>query len=261
MGLVRMDGSVKPAGEAFRFAARTLVPLGPAHRVDDGDPALFHFRYGENVHVIWGTPRGFTAQGPDVRVLTATGAPVTTTQVGDQPLVIIGARALTFGARRVLADSLYGYGQHPLEWAARRTDGNPLPLRPVDWQWSSYLGNSALPLALVNPQGMAAPAGTAMLVRYRAAAPAPLFASACLAVQPGAPARAAIERNGVPVWNGAITGASPLQITQRLPIVSAGDRIDLVITPATAAPVRLRYRWRLSLDPADPAPCPEERQS
>jgi hypothetical protein len=261
MGLVQFNGAVKPAGEAFRLAARELVPHGAARRVDEGDPTLFHFRYGADAHLIWGAPRGFRAQGPAVRILSATGAPVSAIETGDEPLVILGATTLAFGPRHVLADSLASYGTSALEWSLRRPGAAAVPLRPVEWQWSSYLGNSAIPGAVVNTRGAIIPAGTVLAVGFHPAAATPLFASACLVALPGTTARVSIERNGVALWSETLTGAAPLSVSRPLATVTAADRIDLVVAPSGGAPARLRYRLRMANNSAAPAPCPEERPS
>jgi hypothetical protein len=53
MGLLTLAGERKPAAAAYAFAARTLAPLGPARRIDERDPALFHFRFGADTVSAW----------------------------------------------------------------------------------------------------------------------------------------------------------------------------------------------------------------
>ena len=52
MGLLTLTGEPKPASRAYRFAAAKLAPLGPAVRVNHGDPTLFHVRFGGGADVI-----------------------------------------------------------------------------------------------------------------------------------------------------------------------------------------------------------------
>jgi hypothetical protein len=262
MGLVRFDGAIKPAGQAFRLAASQLEKNGPARRIDEGDPALFHFRYGATAHVIWGAPRSFRADGPGVRILSATGAPVSSGEIGDQPLVVLGAANITFGPRRILADSLLGYGAAPLEWAVRDPGGALTPLRPVDWQWTSYLGAAAIPGALVIPRAIGTVPGGTMMVRYQARAAGDLFASACLVRQGGnGPAHLALTVDGRPQWEITDT-SSPSQETPhevRVRIAARpGSVIALEMSSPAPASIRYRYRLRIALDPANSASCPEK---
>ena len=266
MGLARFDGSEKPAGRAFRFAAARLRPLGPARRIDHGDPALYDYGFGETVRVIWGAPRGFTAvaAGPDsVRALAADGSPIPVpSAVSDTPVVLVGVRDLRLAYPRVLADSLYGFSQPPLAWFARRigTPAGPrlLPLVMRDWQWDGYLGAAGLSGAAVTPMGTAVAPGTATLIRWRAPAPATVYASACLAARApeGGNLRAAIEHNGTPRWAGPTGGSSTAALARVA--VAAGDTLDLVIANPGNPTAQVRYRWRIATTPADPAPCPLE---
>ncbi len=260
MGLVRFDGSAKPAARAFAFAQNVLAPAGPAVRIDHGDPALYHFAFGPDVHVVWGAQRALVTGAAEglVRFFRADSSAVTDPgEVGEAPLVIVGARSVGFGPSAVLADSLYGFGQAPLAWLARGADGRTLALAPVDWGWTGYLGHPALPAAVVNPAAIGAAPGLSSVVRYVAKAPGRLVATACFARNgPGGALVVRVERDGKALWSAPV-GAGPLVVSVPVQAV-AGTRIDLVIAPAGGAPARLRYRFRITAGATDAAPCPEE---
>ena len=245
MGLERLDGTRKPAGEAFAFATRTLAPLGRAHRVDHGDPTLFDFRFGSDTHVIWGGTRP-VAIADGARAFSATGVPVPVpTAVSDIPLVIRGAPDLAFGAPEVLADSLYGYGRPPLAWFARQPRGVLVPLAGVDWQWGSYIGLPGRPALAVTPSGIGATRDLATAVRYTAPVAGAAVASFCLLPVGLASATVALQQNGETRWQGLAGGQT---LEGAVPITLRGaDHIDLVVSaaPGTAA-ARFRYRFRVS---------------
>lgn len=271
MGLVRFDGSAKPAAQAFAFAARTLAPLGPAVRVDEGDPGLHHFRYGDpreggQAHVVWGTPRALVVEGEGARVFTADGTPVPRpAMIGEEPLVITGASAVRLGQALVLADSFHGFAQEPLHWFATRPGAAPVPLRWVDWQWTGYLGGAQAPGAVVTPLGIGTTPGLGTLVRYRALAPAPadspLFASVCFVptAHGAGTALAELRHGAATVWSARV-GQSTVAAIVRIP-VRPGESIDLLLSPVAGQPaVRLRYRLRIARDADAAAPCPSGAQ-
>ena len=257
MGLVRLDGSPKPAARAFAFAARELAPLGPAQRVDHGDPALFDVRFGKDTHVVWGAPRALHLP-PGARAFAADGSARALPGVlGDEPVVIRGVADIPFGPRRVLADSFYGFGDAPLAWFARGADGNLLALTWVDWEWTGYLGQPAPSAIAANPRAIGTSGSTGTLVRYthpRATAPAtgsaaaaaePVTAAICLRGAAGAtPATAALLLRGQPLWQAAI---GPAGLEALVPArLAGGDRLELVVVPRDAGPsARVRYRLRI----------------
>lgn len=258
MGLLTLQGGAKPASRAFAFATGTLAPLGPARRIDHGDPTLFHFRYGPATHVVWGARRTLTA-GAAARFFDAEGDPAPRpAEVGDEPLVVTGVTDLSFGPSQVLADSLYGYGQAPLQWIARRQTGREFPLAPIDWQWASYLGNAAMPQMMVNPRGLGPVAGTSVVVRYTADRAGEFVASYCLAPRgtTGDGVTASIMLDGARLASeqiGPLTGPRQAAVPIR---VAPGDIVELVVAPnATPAGDRMKYRFRISRSEADAAPC------
>jgi len=258
MGLVRFDGTEKPAAAAFRFAAQVLAPRGPARRIDHGDPALYHYAFGPDAHLVWGGPRTLSAQagssGP-LNFFRADGTPVADpAMVSDEPLVITGAFTLTFGPPQVLADSTYGFSETPLAWSARSAASAPVSLGWVDWQWNSYLGSPRLPQAAVTPLAMAVLPGLVTQVRWTAKAPGTVYASACFTPRTrlAGPVHLAITAAGQTRWSAELTAATA---TAQVPIaVEAGDTVDLAV--AGSAPGRLAYRWRIAVSPDAPAPCP-----
>lgn len=268
MGLTRFDGTDKPAAQAFQLAAGVLAPLGPARRIGHDDSALYHFRYGADAHLVWGGRRALTvraAPGKAVRFLSAQGSALPpASMVSAAPVVILGAADLTFGPPDVLADSLYGFARPPLAWFARSASGTAIPLALTDWQWSAYLGSAATPGISVNPGGMGTTARLGTAVRYVARGAENLIVSACLkrnAAGGSGAARASLTRNGMPLWSGtdpgADTGAAGLRGTARV-AVRPGDILALELMPASGAPARFRYRFRVARSAADAAPCPEE---
>ena len=260
LGLVRFDGTEKPAGRAFGFAARTLAPAGPAERVDHGDPTLYDYRFGSAVRVVWGARRPMDAQptGPEpVRYYRADGTEIAAlTSVQDEPVVITGVRTLRFGPTEVIADSLYGFAQAPLSWSAQSTGGASIPLAWVDWQWNGYLGAASQPRAAVTPLGMAVAPGFDTIVRWTSPARTVVFASACLAAQPGesSPVRIAIAHAGRAAWSSTLSGGLGTAMV-RLP-VEPGDTVDLVTAAGGGPPTRIAYRWRIATSGDEPAPCP-----
>lgn len=259
MGLLTTQGAAKPASRAFAFAARELAPLGPASRVDHDDPTLFHFRYGPTTHVVWGARRTLTA-GAGARFFRADGtAMAAPAAVSDDPVVITGAPDLAFGPGQVLADSLYGYGQEPLRWLARRqATGREFVLQPVDWQWSTYLGERTMPQMMVNPRGLGPTTKTEVVVRYTADRAGAFVASFCLLPlgTTGDGVTATLTARGgtlVTEQVGPLTGARSASARVRL---TPGDVVELVVAPkANPAGDRMKYRFRIARGEADAASC------
>jgi hypothetical protein len=258
MGLLTLAGERKPAAAAYAFAARTLAPLGPARRIDERDPALFHFRFGADTHLVWGAPRPLGTTGP-ATAFAADGTALSAIPpaISDAPVVITGASALTFGPPEVLADSLYGYAQPPLSWFAQRAGGAPVPLTPVDWQWTSYLGTPALPQIIVNPAGIGTTPTAGTLVRFTATDAGPAIASVCLRPKAAAMrALAVLRRNGNEIARAIAGGSGALtQLTARSQ-VKPGDTLELLLSPLPGAPLsRFAYRFRVARSGAGLSGC------
>lgn len=259
MGLLTLAGAQKPASRAFAFAAANLAPLGPARRIEHGDATLFHFRYGNGADVVWGGRRQLVTQGTP-SFFRADGTPIAApAEIGDKPVIILGASAISFGPQQIVADSLYGFAQAPLTWFARRdVTGVMLPLAQVDWQWTTYLGNPSVPNLAVNYAGIGPASRTSAVVRYTADAAASFDVSLCLIPlgTTGDGTTASLVHNGATLWSepvGALTGKR----TVRAPVaVRRGDTVDFVLSPnATPAGDRMRYRFRLSRSSLDAAGC------
>ena len=249
MGLLTQTGERKPAAAAYAFAARTLAPHGPAQRVDEHDPALYHFRFGADAHLIWGAPRALTVTGP-AKAFAADGTalPAVPAAVSDAPVVITGASSLTFGPREVLADSLYGYARPPLAWFGQRPGGAPVPLAPIDWQWSSYLGAPAMPAISVNPAGIGVSPAAGTTVRFTADAASPVVASVCLRPKsPGMRALAVLRRNGSELARAEAGTDGPVTTLTARSQIAQGDTVELALMPLPGAPLsRFTYRFRVA---------------
>ena len=258
MGLVKFDGTRKPAARAFAFAARALAPLGPARRVDEGDPALLHFRFGADTHVVWGARRSLAVPaGAAAFAADGTALPLPT-RVSDEPVVIRGAATLAFGPPEVLADSLHGFARAPLGWWARRKDGSLLPLTPVDWDWTSYLGTPSMPLLAAHPAEIGTVPAAGMIVRYTppAGAAGGLTAALCLhAARAGMETAAALMAGPRVVWRADLgpQGRLTAAVAVRL---GAGERLDLVLAPLPGRPLaRVRYRFQVVRGAAEAPTC------
>ena len=256
MGLERLDSTAKPVARAFAFAARELAPLGPARRVDHGDPTLFHFRYGRDTQVIWGAARRLSAP-PGARAFAADGTPIAMpARLGETPVVIRQAPAIGFGPSDILADSALGFGEPPLRWFARKADGALLPLAPVDWEWTTYLGTPALPGFAATASGIGTTATAGTLVRYTAPTGPPMRVTAALCLRPAIPrpaVHATIMSGSRTLWEAPLTGPARLAVPATL---VAGEHLDLVLMPAGgAAPARIPYRLQIVRGNAPAPPC------
>ena len=176
---------------------------------------------------MWGGRRTLAVSGDGARFFAADGRTAARPAVvSDTPVLITGAADIRFGVGEVLADSLYGFARAPLGWFAQTQSGSLVPLSPVDWAWTTYLGNPAQPQVAVNPAGIGTTAMAGTLVRYTATADGPVVASVCL--RPG---------------SAAVT-------------VRSGDTIDFVLSPLPGQPgSRFRYRFRVARSAADAAGC------
>ncbi len=259
MGLLTLSGEPKPASRAYSFAAARLAPLGPAVRIDHGDPTLFHFRFGTGADVIWGAPRSLVVSGA-AQTYRADGTPIALRGgVTDDPVVIIGASSVGFGEAQILADSLYGFAQSPLSWFGRNdTTGALVPLAPIDWQWTSYLGSKVAPRIIVNPEGIGPALRASAIVRYTADRPGDLIASLCLLPlgSSGDGTTAALTHNGQTIWTAPVGPLTGKRTASAAVSVKSGDRVEFILSPKAApAGDRMHYRFRMSRSSADAATC------
>jgi hypothetical protein len=258
MGLLTTTGAEKPASRAFAYASANLIPLGPGQRVDHNDPTLFHFRFGPTTHVIWGARRSFNA-GSAPRFRNSEGAAIPpVAEVTDDPIIIEGAPNLSFGEAQVLADSQYGFANEPLSWFARSRTGALVPLSPIDWTWTSYLGARPIRLMVVNPAGIGPVGLYSAQVRYTAERALSGVASVCLAPlgTKGDGVTASLVHNGVSIWSGRVGPLTGKKLAQAAVKLAIGDKVDLVVAPnVNAVGDRMAYRFRISRTAADVAAC------
>jgi Glycosyl hydrolase catalytic core len=262
MGLYTGPGARKPAGEAFAYFGRGVLPRGRAIR-QGSDPTLFHFRFGSDRQIVWGAPRPLIVTG----VATARNAqgrnmPMPET-VGATPVIIEGAASLAFGPAAILADSLYGYGRAPWSYHARRGRQPEFALEPIDWNWSSFIGSPILRPAVINQLGLVAVGfnnGTDLITRWTAAAGGRVTALACLRrrTTTGDGGVLDILHNGRSL--GTLTAAAPGDadmVQAALPVtVAAGDRIDFAIRPASDPKGdNFGYRFQIGREGVDPPSC------
>lgn len=258
MGLLNLKGEEKPGSRAFAYAANHLVPLGIANRIDHGDPTLFHFRFGPSTHVLWGSRRTIIA-GPNARFLDAEGSSIPTAlELSDTPIIVAGTANVQFGRAEILADSQYGFAHAPLSWFAISKTGANVPLAPIDWKWTSYLGAKSVPQMIVNPAGIGPAGQYSALVRYTADRSITAIASFCLTPlgKYGDGVTVAIQQNGKQLWSGPV-GILSGKHASNIPVtLKTGDNVDLVISPnANAGGDRMGYRFRISLSAVDAADC------
>lgn len=258
MGLLTLPGAEKPASQAFAFAATRLAPFGRATRVDHGDPTLFHFRYGPDTHVVWGTRRAIEVS-QSARFRSANGsirAPISETS--DEPVIIEDVADIRFAEAQILADSQYGFASPPLSWFARSKTGALTGLVPIDWKWTSYLGHRTVPQMIVNPAGIG-PAGTySAVVRFTSNRSVSAVVSVCLSPlgKYGDGVTATLMHNDKSIWSGKIGVLTGKQVSNVSVALQSGDRVDLVIAPnANAAGDRMAYRFRINRSAVDAPDC------
>jgi hypothetical protein len=260
MGLYTAAGGPKPAARAYAFMARELLARGQAVRVGGDDHTLFRYRFGADRQILWGSRRSFATSAPAV-FRNAQGEIIPKPrEIGDEPVIVEGAVSIRPGPPRVIADSLYGYGRAPWSYFARRGGAAPLPLVPIDWNWTSFIGHPTLKPIVVNQLGLA-PGGNAVVpvpvtVRYTATRRGMAHASACIA-------RPAANGDGVTLrilHNGRPLGAAELvtgehRVTRPVDMAVA-DTIDFEVGPnRTALADQVRYRFRIATTAEDGATC------
>jgi hypothetical protein len=258
MGLLTLRGEAKPASQSFAYAANQLAPQGLARRIDHGDPALFHFRYGPATHVVWGTRRRISVDA-GARFRQADGsatAPVT--ELSNDPIIIEDTVNIRFAASDILADSRYSFAKPPFTWFARAMSGALIQLVPIDWKWTSYLGNKAIPQMIVNPAGIGPAAQHSAVVRYTADKSVSAVVSACLKPisKISSDVAVAIVHNGKQIWSGQAGISKEKRVMQVPVMLQTGDKVDLVIAPkSNPAAARMSYLFRITRSAIDAADC------
>lgn len=263
MGLLTIGGGDKPAAQAFGHAARDLVRRGRAVRIGTDDTALFHYRFGSDRQVIWGTRRSLEVVG-DATFTAADGTAIARpAAVSETPIIVKGTVTVRTGPAEVLADSTYGFGQAPWNYYARRKQAAPRPLGPIDWLWTTYIGTPAIRPMAITPVGMTL-AGNVVapieaIVRFTSTVAMPAFVSACLSPRSlkGDGVVVELKHNGTSIWRGTLAPTQP-QLTAAVPVVLASsDTIDFVVGPnRTSLGDQVKYRFRVSRTGRDAAVCP-----
>lgn len=249
MGLLRPDGQPKPSGEAMQALSRLLLAKGRPVRVGGGDRRSYVYRFGTDSYVLWGVPRAVSVDGP-ARIFDARGRrlPGLRRLTGD-PVIVVGATGVRLGETPVIADSLYEFGGAPWSYLARRASGALVPLRVIDWTWTSFWGDPGLrPLEI--GATTAIPAGDggnplAATVRYTAVASGTFAISGCFGKgHTGDGMTIDIRHNGRLLSSAVVTDRKALQ---SFPVrLAAGDRIDFAFGPhRTAEGDALKYRIRI----------------
>ena len=162
--LIRRDGTLTAAGEAFRFVQARL--RGRAVRNVSPDPFTFAYAFGEDIVVVWGAVRPLAVDPATVRVFDARGGRVSLGQLElaeDRALILTGtgvtasAPSYRLGCSPLLADSFYQFA-YPDAGTARakqdgferflRIDGREMPLSVMPGQqhravpWTPYRGRA-----------------------------------------------------------------------------------------------------------------------
>lgn len=259
MGLFS-GSALKEQGRAFRFLQATVLPKGRPLRLDLGDPLLQAWRFGDDVTVIWGTPRSLVL-GSGTRAYSPTGATLAAPTIGEAPIVLIG-KGFTAGASPVVGDTLFGWGTGAWRYFVRAKSGKDTALDWIDDTWSGYFGNAySRPLRINTTTAAVAGTGSAPLRavwRYTAPGAQSLDLRACFAkAAVGDGVDMTVLHNGRPVWQAVLADR---QAPGPLPLdLARGDTVDLVAGPnQTAGGDAFTYRLTLfRRGQSAPVVCPD----
>lgn len=260
-GLFFSDGRPKPVAATFALFARDILPRGRAQRLSGGEGGLFHYRFGPDVQILWGSGRSIRAEG-DLTFRDLAGNTISApAELSETPVLALGAGSLSFGPANIVADSLYGFGREAWSYFGWRGDDLPSPLAPVDWRFTTFIGHPTLKPAVVNQTGLL-PAGrgaraVTLAVRYTAQEPGRVHVSACLFNrEAGASAGRFQLRSRGAVLREEPVPDTPLRLSVPLDL-RAGDTIEWrFLPPGDAKAGMARYRLRVARSAADTAPCP-----
>jgi hypothetical protein len=248
MGLYDSATRIKPAGNAAQLALR-LLSSHRAIRVDSADRNSFVFRFGPNTYVMWGAPRALHFS-PGARFFDAEGKSISPIdRLSNDPVIVTGDVRYTFGPSEILADSLYQFAGAPWSYFARRNNGEMLPLKMIDWTWTSYYGAMDLrPLELRSASAIAAgdqANPVAPTLRYTAPNKQSVKISGCFSKKrDGDGVRVTAYQNGKAIQSSAVvdnlvTDGHAVQLNK-------GDTLDFAFSPAGSAEGNaLNYRIRL----------------
>lgn len=248
MGLYQTDTDEKPVGKAFRYW-QGLLPRGAPVR-QSGDPLLFHYRFGADRQIVWGSPRSvriigaLTARNSRGEIIPAPA------RIDETPVIFEGAGQLQFGTSPVLADSLAEYGRAPWTYIGQKGAGPLLPLGVTDWRYTSFIAHPTLRPSAVNQLGLVTAgggsSGIGLTVRYTAPEAGPLVAVACLTRRntQGDGVILRISRNAAVVSTTLVT-APTNQISVPLTL-RAGETVNFTIVPGkTGVGDQYLYRYRM----------------
>jgi hypothetical protein len=235
MGLYN-SSTIKPTGKAFLNARNRLIPYGRPKRLALGDPLLNAWQFSDGRLVVWGAPRTLTlTAAASIYNTQGVALPVASkVEVGNSPVIIVGASIASVGQSPVLADTLTGYGTTQWGLFGRSTKGVYTTLSMQDDWFTSFYGNRyTQPLRI--GLGLAAPGGTSTLpiravLRYTATETAAAEMSACFGKKlEGDGVDYAITRNGTTLKKGVFTTQAaftgvPINLTK-------GDIVEVSFGP------------------------------
>lgn len=260
-GLYAADGSPKPVAAAFSYFARDILPRSRAEALSGGAGGLFHYRFGPDMQIVWGTSRSFQTSGNLVFRDLAGNIMAQPEGVSLTPFLAEGPGQIIFAPPTLLADSLYDYGRAPWSYFGHRGMDADRSLAPTDWLFTSFIGDPALKPATINQQGLL-PSGlgkraVTLTIRYSPEISGTLYASACLVnrVAGSTGGQFQLLHDGALLYGGAV-GDTPITVTHPM-TVGQGDQIDFRFTPPndkTKAGM-IQYRLRISRSAADTATC------
>jgi hypothetical protein len=262
MGLVTAANVDKPVASTFTYVANILTPRGRPVRIDAGDPSLFHYRFGHDRNVIWGTRRKLDVMGSAIfRNSSGTIVP-RPSEVSSTPIIIEGLAPINIGPAEILADSRYGFGREPFSYHINKKATGLRPLEPIDWTWGSYFGSRTSRAIQITSLGIG-PAGGGKapieaIVRFTATASLPVIASLCLepVAAGGDGVSVSITHNGITLWRGRTSPGAGTLNAQAATAVKSGDVIDFTIGPnGNAVRDRMHYHYRVSRLAKDAASC------
>jgi hypothetical protein len=249
MGLFTGQQEPKPAAETFALLQRDLLPLGDPVRLPS-DRRTFLFRYGPERLVAWGADRPIRFPG-QIRARDARGRAIPTPgRLSANPVVFEGRTAFELGDSPVLADSFLEYGEPPWSYFALAPDGGAYPLRRVDWDWTSYIGDRRFQPLRFNADGVACAGDGRRPVRAMLRYTAPEAAAAELSLSLTASGRGdgldlEVRHNTRSLLRQPVRGVFAHDGPALK--IAAGDHIDVIVGPnAEAGGDVARYRVRLT---------------
>jgi hypothetical protein len=236
MGLFEWTGAPKPASDTFSLIQDKLLAGGNPVRVHSDIPRTFIFRYGANSYVMWGADRKVVFTGHPVFHDSQGKTIAMPNRLSDVPFIVSGDFQYQLEDSVILADSMLDYGENgPWRYFARTSDGTLHPLKLIDWEWTSYIGDlNFRPLEIssngVIPGGVEGNTITAV-ERITLNESGTIAINGSWNVNPKSQdgIDLHIYRNGTEVFGRIVTGAFELP-TLRLD-VQAGDHLDFAVGP------------------------------